>query len=230
MSPALFLLTAYPSSASPKLPILTRRPRAALDPRLHQDEMVAATSEIDELTLVRRAIRRDREAFGALYDRHVVRVYRHIYYMVGKPAEAEDLTAQAFLQAWQAIERYQIRGAPFVSWLLRIAHNLAVSHLRSRREGAELPDTLVDSSRQGNPEDEVQRLADGERVREAILSLRDEQRHVIMLRFVDDLEYREVAEIVGKSVAAVRVIQHRALNALRKQMGSDNGPRAASQV
>ncbi len=192
--------------------------------------MVAATSDVDELTLVRRAIRRDGEAFGALYDRHVVRVYRHIYYMVGKPAEAEDLTAQAFLQAWEAIERYQIRGAPFVSWLLRIAHNLAVSHLRSRRAGAELPETLVDSSRQGNPEEEVQRLAEGDRVREAILSLRAEQRQVIMLRFVDDLEYREVAEIVGKSVAAVRVIQHRALNALRKQMGRDAGPRAISQA
>jgi len=192
--------------------------------------MVAVPSEIDELTLVRRAIRRDQEAFGALYDRHVVRVYRHIYYMVGKPAEAEDLTAQAFLQAWEAIERYQIRGAPFVSWLLRIAHNLAVSNLRSRREGAELPETLVDSSRQGNPEEEVQRLAEGERVREAILRLRDEQRQVIMLRFVDDLEYREVAEIVGKSVAAVRVIQHRALNALRKQMGREPGPRIASQA
>jgi RNA polymerase sigma-70 factor (ECF subfamily) len=192
--------------------------------------MPTALSELDELTLVRRAIERDREAFGALYDRHVVRVYRHIYYMLGKPAEAEDLTAQAFLQAWEAIERYQIRGAPFVSWLLRIAHNLAVSYLRSRREGAELPETLVDLSRQGNPEEEVQRLAEGERVREAILGLRDEQRQVIMLRFVDDLEYREVAEIVGKSVAAVRVIQHRALNALRKQMGREPGSRVASQA
>jgi RNA polymerase sigma-70 factor (ECF subfamily) len=177
---------------------------------------------------VRRAIQRDREAFGALYDKHVVRVYRHIYYIVGRPAEAEDLTAQAFLQAWEAIERYQIRGAPFVSWLLRIAHNLAVSYLRSKRESSELPETLVDVSRQGNPEQEVLRGADGERVREAILGLRDEQRQVIILRFIDDLEYREVAEIVGKSVAAVRVIQHRALNSLRKQMATvDSGPIAS---
>jgi len=180
--------------------------------------MVATASDVDETTLVTRAIARDREAFGALYDRHVVRVYRHIYYMVGNAAEAEDLTAQAFLQAWEAISRYEIRGAPFVSWLLRIAHNLGVSHLRSRREGAELPETLVDHSRHGNPEEELQRQLEGERVREAILRLRDEQRQVIMLRFVEDLEYPEVAQIVGKSVAAVRVIQHRALNALRKQM------------
>lgn len=189
--------------------------------------MVAALEDIDERTLVQRAIARDQEAFAALYDRHAVRVYRHVYYMVGNPAEAEDLTAQAFLQAWQAVPRYQIRGAPFVSWLLRIAHNLGVSHLRSRKEGAELPETLVDRSRDGNPEEVLQRRADAERVREAILRLRDEQRQVIMLRFVEDLEYPEVARIVGKSVAAVRVIQHRALNALRKQMRSDPAGAAA---
>ena len=172
----------------------------------------------EERALVERATRRDEEAFGALYDMHVSRVYRHVYYMVGNAAEAEDLTAQAFLQAWAAIERYQVRGAPFVSWVMRIAHNLGVSHLRSRKPGAELPETLVDKSREGNPEEVLQRQAEGDRVREAILHLRDEHRRVIILRFVQDLDYREVAEIVGKSVPAVRVIQHRALNALRKQM------------
>jgi len=183
--------------------------------------MVVALQDLDERTLVRRAIARDREAFGVLYDRHVVRVYRHIYYMVGNAAEAEDLAAQAFLQAWEAIHRYQIRGAPFVSWLLRIAHNLGVSHLRSKRDSSELPETLVDHSRHGNPEEVLQRQVEADRVRQAIMRLRDEQRQVIMLRFVEDLEYREVAAIVGKSVAAVRVIQHRALNALRKQMRQD---------
>lgn len=172
----------------------------------------------EERELVERATRRDTEAFGQLYDIHIARVYRHVYYMVGSAAEAEDLAAQAFLQAWTAIERYQIRGAPFVSWVMRIAHNLGVSHLRSRKPGAELPETLVDRSRDGNPEDVLQRHAEGDRVREAILQLRDEHRRVIILRFVQDLDYREVAEIVGKSVPAVRVIQHRALNALRKQM------------
>lgn len=190
--------------------------------------MVVALQDLDERTLVRRAIARDRDAFGALYDRHVVRVYRHIYYMVGNAAEAEDLSAQAFLQAWEAIHRYQIRGAPFVSWLLRIAHNLGVSHLRSKRDSSELPETLVDHSRHGNPEEVLQRQVEADRVRQAIMRLRAEQRQVIMLRFVEDLEYREVAEIVGKSVAAVRVIQHRALNALRKQMRQDEGSSGAA--
>lgn len=182
---------------------------------------VISPQDLDERTLVERAIARDKEAYGALYDRHVVRVYRHIYYMVGNTTEAEDLTAQAFLQGWEAIERYQIRGAPFVSWLLRIAHNLGVSYLRSRKESTQLPETLEDQGRQRNPEAVAQQRLDGDHVRQAILQLRNEQRRVIILRFVEDLDYQEVAEIVGKSVAAVRVIQHRALNALRKQMQRD---------
>ncbi|MDP9237975.1 MAG: sigma-70 family RNA polymerase sigma factor [Chloroflexota bacterium] len=172
----------------------------------------------DDLPLVLRAIEKDQEAFGELYDRHVVRVYRHIFYMVGNATEAEDLTAHAFMRAWEAIPRYQVRGAPFVSWLLRIAHNLGVSHLRSKRESTELHDGIVDSKAYRDPEAAYERSAEEELVREAILKLRPEQRQVIVLRFIEDLEYSEVAEIMGKTVAAVRVIQHRALTALRKQM------------
>ena len=173
---------------------------------------------LDEQALVEGAIRRDPEAFGELYDLHVVRVYRHIYYLVGSPPEAEDLTAQTFLQAWQAIDRYEARGAPFLSWLLRIAHNLAVSHLRGRRDNSQLQDTVVDETPRQNPEEACEQKVDEERVRRAILKLGNDQRQVIILRFVEDSDYREVAEIMGKSVAAVRVIQHRALSALRKQL------------
>jgi RNA polymerase sigma-70 factor (ECF subfamily) len=172
----------------------------------------------DDNDLVLRAIGRDEEAFAELYERHVVRVYRHIYYMLGNAAEAEDLTSQTFLRAWEAIERYQVRGAPFVSWLLRIAHNLGVSHLRSKRESSQLHDGIMDNKMRRDPEASYQQTAEEELVREAILRLREEQRQVIILRFIEDLDYREVAEIIGKSVAAIRVIQHRALNALRKQM------------
>lgn len=184
--------------------------------------MVGANSAVpranDDTPLVYRAIEKDQEAFGELYDRHVVRVYRHIYYMVGNAAEAEDLTAQTFLRAWEAIGRYQVRGAPFVSWLLRIAHNLGVSHLRSKRESSQLHDGIIDEKPRIDPESSYVQTAEEEMVREAILRLREEQRQVIILRFIEDLDYKEVAEIIGKSVAAIRVIQHRALNSLRKQM------------
>jgi RNA polymerase sigma-70 factor, ECF subfamily len=172
----------------------------------------------EERRLVLSAIARDQAAFAELYDRHVVRVYRHIYYMVNDPREAEDLTAQTFLKAWEAIERYKERGAPFVAWLLRIAHNLTISYLRSRRDHSELDEGFVDNKRDGNPEESLEQASDERNVRDAVLQLRDEQRQVIMLRFVEELDYTEVAAMIGKSVPAVRVIQHRALGNLRKIM------------
>jgi RNA polymerase sigma-70 factor (ECF subfamily) len=167
-------------------------------------------------SLIQGAVARDAEAFGELYDMHVARVYRHISYLVDSVSEAEDLTGQTFLRAWEAVDRYEDRGVPFVCWLLRIAHNLAVSHLRSQRRGNQLRERLVDDDSLRNPEKAAEQQADGEQVRQAILRLGRYQRQVIILRFVEDLSHREVAEIVGKSKTAVRVIQHRALRRLRE--------------
>jgi len=175
-------------------------------------------SREEERLLVERAIERDTAAFADLYDRHVVRIYRHIYYLVSDPSVTEDLTAQTFLKAWEAIDRYKERGAPFVAWLLRIAHNLTMSFLRSKRDHSELQEEFVDQKQNRNPEEALERSTEEKSVREAVLHLRDEQRQVIMLRFVEELDYREVAAVIGKSVPAVRVIQHRALGNLRKLM------------
>jgi RNA polymerase sigma-70 factor (ECF subfamily) len=182
------------------------------------DDAQARADREEEKLLVQRAIGKDQAAFAELYDRHVVRVYRHIYYLVNDTREAEDLTAQTFLKAWEAIGRYKERGAPIIAWLLRIAHNLTVSYLRSKRDHSELEDVHVDQRRGGNPEEVLVQASDEHSVREAVMKLREEQRQVIMLRFVEEMGYQEVAEVIGKSVPAVRVIQHRALGNLRKIM------------
>ena len=188
------------------------------------EELVRNARE-EERRLVQSAIAHDAAAFAELYDLHVVRVYRHIYYLVHDVKQTEDLTAQTFLKAWEAIARYKERGAPFIAWLLRIAHNLAVSYLRAKREHGTLEDTSVDQKLRGNPQQALDQVTDEQSVRDAVLKLRDEQRQVIMLRFVEELDYRveeldyrEVADLIGKSVPAVRVIQHRALGNLRKIM------------
>ena len=185
------------------------------------EPVTQATPALDreeERRIVLKAVERDQEAFAQLYDRHVVRIYRHIYYMVSDSTTAEDLTAQTFLKAWEAIDRYKERGAPIVAWLLRISHNLTVSYLRSKRDHSELDETFLDSKMTRNPEEALEQASDEKSMREAVLKLRDEQRQVIMLRFVEEMDYREVADIIGKSVPAVRVIQHRALGNLRKIM------------
>lgn len=196
-------------------------PGAAIAPAAQEckeDEQAERPSREEERLLVARAVERDAEAFAELYDRNVIRVYRHVYYLVSDIREAEDLTAQTFLKAWEAIDRYKERGAPIVAWLLRIAHNLTISHLRSKREHGVLDETFVDQKLHRNPEDALEQSTDEASVRRAILNLREEQRQVIILRFVEEMDYREVAAMIGKSVPAVRVIQHRALGNLRKIM------------
>ena len=172
----------------------------------------------EERSLVQRAIEQDATAFAQLYDQHVVRIYRHIYYLVSDVQGAEDLTAQTFLKAWEAIPRYKERGTLFVSWLLHIAHNLALTSLRSRRQHGALHEGFIDNKMMRNPEEALVQSADEQNVRYAVLQLREEQRQVIMLRFVEEMDYREVAAVMGKKVPAVRVIQHRALANLRRLM------------
>ncbi len=80
--------------------------------------------EADDTELIAQAAKANREAFGALYERYVFRVFRHVYYLTNDTHMAEDLTAQTFLNALEAIHRYEVRGVPFLAWLLRIAYNL----------------------------------------------------------------------------------------------------------
>src|SRR5439155_12603207 len=90
-------------------------------------------------------------AFAALYDRYADRVYRHIAYRTGQLSDSEDLTQQTFFKAWQAIGRYQITQAPFVAWLLTIAHNNVVSYFRQQRNHRVLDDTVVKLDERADP-------------------------------------------------------------------------------
>ena len=180
--------------------------------------------EADDSELIACAARGDREAFGALYERYVFRVFRHVYYLTSDPHTAEDLTAQTFLNALEAIPRYEMRGVPFLAWLLRIAYNLTVNHRKVRRNGTtQLPEGLEIEGTTYSPEASCEAKADGERVWEGVRRLRDDQRQVIVMRFIDGLSYPDIARVLGKSIGAVRVIQYRALCALRRKLEDDLG-------
>ncbi|HLI28664.1 MAG TPA: sigma-70 family RNA polymerase sigma factor [Chloroflexota bacterium] len=164
--------------------------------------------------LARRVSQRDADAFQALYETYLDTVYRYVYYKVGNGQLAEDLTQQIFLKAWEAIHRYQWRELPFQHWLLRLARNAVIDYYRSTKpSNANLLDPMGESI---DPEVE---LAHGEMVQtlqDAVRQLPEEQREVIVLRFIEQLPHAEVARQLGKSTATVRVIQHRALQALRR--------------
>src|SRR3970282_266317 len=115
--------------------------------------------ETDDSELIARAAQGDREAFGALYERYVFRVFRHVYYLTSDPHTAEDLTAL------EAIPRYEVRGVPFLAWLLRIAYNLTVNYRKVRKNGtAPLPEALEVQGTIYSPEASCEAKADGERV------------------------------------------------------------------
>ena len=131
-----------------------------------------------ETELVALAVRRDAAAFGRLYQIHLDSIYRYIYYRVANATEAEDLTEQVFLKAWEHLAGYDQRGLPFASWLYRMAHNLVVDYHRTRRptesldrapDGAETPGGHWDRP---GPEEQVERRLDAAEVAAA---LRDAQ-------------------------------------------------------
>jgi len=178
--------------------------------------------ETDDRELIACAAKGDREAFGALYERYVFKVFRHVYYLTGDSHTAEDLTAQAFLNALEAIPRYEVRGVPFLAWLLRIAYNLTVNHKKVRQNGAApLPEAVEVQGTIYSPEASCEAKVDGERVWEGVRKLRGDQRQVIVMRFIDGLSYADIAQVMDKRVGAVRVTQFRALTALRRLLEDD---------
>ena len=181
--------------------------------------MARSTSDVDSRSdeLIALAAAGDREAFGRLYEQHAVRVFRHAYFLTSDVSLAEDLTAQTFLKALEAISRYEDRGVPFIAWLLRITVNLAINHRKALKNGihAQLPEQIADDDALSSPEQSCTMKSEGERVWTKVRELPLEQRQVIVMRFMEDLPYSDVAAVLGKSIGAVRVIQFRALHNLR---------------
>jgi RNA polymerase sigma-70 factor (ECF subfamily) len=187
-------------------------------------------TELDEATLVDRAIEGDGDAFAALYARHVDRVYRHCYYYMGNRADAEDMAQQTFLSAWQAIGRYRRGTAPFQAWLLTIAGNLSISRLRLAREVPQGTDGREEAT-EDDPQEIVTTLDSCDDVRRAVLQLKPDRQQVIILRFIEGLSVAEVAAALGKSENAVSVMQHRALGELRRRLGEEQSePKAHTRA
>ena len=177
-------------------------------------------AETDDQELISLAAAGNREAFGRLYERYKLRVFRHAYFLSGDPQLAEDLTAQTFLNALQAIPRYQSRGVPFAAWLLRITCNLTINYKKAAKNigHAQLPEALEAEGAVYSPEDSCELKDDSMRVWEEVRHLPPDQRQVIVMRFIDDLSYQDIAQVLGKTVGAVRVIQFRALSNLRHML------------
>ena len=186
-------------------------------------ERTALTQDPQELLLVEKAITGDADSFGQLYDQYIDKIYRHLYYRVGNASEAEDLAAQVFLKAWNAIGRYKPMGRPFGVWLLSIAHNLLVDHYRAKRDSSSIDDVIIPADDSADPVTLAEKSFASASLRQAIKVLKRDQQTVVVMRYIDGMEYSEIAAFLDKSEGAVRVILHRSLLALRNILGNEVG-------
>lgn len=148
------------------------------------------------------AAQNDPAVFQLIYDRWVVKIYQYFYFHTGDQPAAEDLTSQLFLSALQALPRYQNRGH-FAAWLFAIARNLSKEYYRKnhREVPLEAASAIPSSS---NLSDEVTHLDEITRLRLLVLSLPEEERELIRLRYVAKLTFADMAIVVNKHEDAVK--------------------------
>lgn len=166
----------------------------------------------DERTLIE-AAQADPARFVDLYERHFHRVYAYVSRRTSSRAEAEDITSEVFEHALTNLRKFEWRGVPFLAWLFRIAANaLADRWRRTSRDSYEpLPDVP-----DGREAEDIERRA---MVCQLVDRLPDAQRRVIEMRFVDQRSIREIAHALDRSEGAVKQLQLRALESLRKRLG-----------
>jgi RNA polymerase sigma-70 factor (ECF subfamily) len=170
----------------------------------------------------------DEEALVSIYDAYSLAIFRYAFRLIGNSQAAEDVVSETF---FRFIHSIQAGGGPkkyLKAYLYRVAHNLIVDRYRQARitEVDYEIETWMNSGSNEDPEGQAERSIMQKEVRQKLWSLTDDQRQVIVLKYLEGLNNREVAEVVGKSVGAVKSLQHRGLNALRRMYEKDKDNRS----
>ena len=177
----------------------------------------------DDSRLVALAKRGDEDAFAELYRRYADSIYRYALSRGLPPTDAEDVVSTVFMKAYQSLPGYRERGWPFSAYLYRIARNALVDLYRLDRRTTSGDEEWVRAEPVDGLDDQVARRAQLTAVRQALAGLPEDYQEVIRLRLLLELPTATVAAWMGRKEGAVRVLLHRALQALRARMGSDDG-------
>jgi RNA polymerase sigma-70 factor, ECF subfamily len=181
--------------------------------------------ESSDAELITRAQRGETNAIGRLYDRHRESIFRYLWLRLDDRQLAEDLTGDVFMRMLAALPRYQMKGLPFRAWLYRIAHNLLVDYFRKMDHQAAVPLEIVEEQLvDADPDRTIEQMQLTERLQAALVRLEPTQSEVITLRFIAGLSLQETALAIGKTEAAVKALQYRGLNGLRRALVSLEGP------
>lgn len=169
--------------------------------------------------LVRAAQAGDAAAYGELYERHRDAVYRYCLARTGVEHDAEDLVSEVFLRAMESLQRYTERGVPFLAFLYRVARNAAIDRARQRRDEVSVETLIVHPPARQNVEAEALRAQRRAALVAALARLKPDYREVLLLRFVEGYPAAEAGRLLGKDERAIRNLQHRGLERLRRELG-----------
>lgn len=177
---------------------------------------------LSDAELVQRAQKNgDLEAVGALYDRHYQKIFRYVRARIYNTQRAQDVTGEVFLKMVANLPDYRLTAVPFTAWLYRIARNHVINELgrkENQYQDVPLAHAQAVSEAAANPARLVEQRMMLEAVQQRLADIDDTQREVILLRFLLGYSLQEVAEMLGKTVAAVKSIQHRGLATLEAVM------------
>ena len=173
------------------------------------------------------AAQRDRAAFAPLYERYVDQIFAYAHTLTRNRELAEDVTAATFAKAIEDLPRFEWRGVPYSAWLYRVASNLVA---RQARRPAWVDIDTHQPIDHLTPEVIAEQRDREATVRSAVALLPDDQRQAVVLRFGGELRNREIAEIMGRSEGAVKLLTFRAMTALRKQLGAPQPAERSSEA
>lgn len=157
------------------------------------------------------------EAMSILYRRHRPAIFRYVQARIYNWHQAQDITGEIFLRMVTYLPQYQITGAPFIAWLFRIAHNIIITHSQQESRIPLVPISHADNHAhpQDNPAQLVENKLQMEWVWQGLRQLDENQRDVIILRFLVGLPLKDVAHALDKNIGTVKTLQHRGILALR---------------
>jgi len=169
---------------------------------LEQEVSVKASEQFEDLQLIHRSQAGDTEAFGELVTKYSTKIFTMVYCIVGNENDAWDLAQEGFLKAWRSIHRFEARSS-FYTWLYSITMNLTIDSLRrkGRRQEVELDDAIP--SFLPGPRLNCERAEIREQVNAALAQLSPEHRVVVVLKELEDMQYREIAEVLNVSMGTV---------------------------
>ena len=173
--------------------------------------------EINETQLIKDCQKGQLENFAPLYDKYISKIYAFLFSRTSSKEVSEDLCSQTFLKAMRSISAFTAEDKHFSAWLYKIARNNLIDYYRSSKDTLDIDSFWTLASDQ-KIEDETDKRLKLEKIKQYLSALDEEQKEIVILKVWDELSYKEISEIMEKSVDNCKVIFSRSLKKIKQKM------------